>query len=121
VPTTTNDLHERQTRMFIDQAPTHLVLRRKNAVDDGAGGVKVTAETDLDPQLCRLVGQKATASRVSDAGRQVPVDMAVVGLPSLDIQVKDTFTDIMTGYEYEVLTVRLRPTWDITAMAVRRG
>jgi len=119
VPTTTSDLHERQTLAFIDQSPTHLVLRRKTKVSDGAGGVMVSTETALDPQRCRVVGQKVAASRVSEDGRQVPVDRAVVGLPTLDIKVGDTFTD--GDSEYEILTVHDKPTWRTIGWAVRRG
>ena len=80
----------------------------------------MSAETALNAQRVRVVGQSRPPTRITPDGKQVTVDRAVVGMPELDAQLGDTF-DWM-GTEYEVINLQEEPhLWKKTAEAVRRG
>lgn len=113
-------LHELQTETFISYRPVELEIRRKNWIDDGAGGKKlgVPPEESLDPQRVRVVGHRRPPVRVID-GVEVQIDKSVVGMPGFDVQLLDTFTH--KDYEYTVVNIQDEPDWRVTAEARRSG
>lgn len=113
------DLHKRQTEAFIGASPSDIVFHRLQKVDDGAGGKRVTAPQDLDPQSVRVVGIRSPITRVTPDGQTVTVSYAVIGLPELDVKLGDTFD--YGGQEIEIVNIIRAPAWRVQAEGTLRG
>lgn len=112
-------LHELQTEWFINRNPTRLGLRRPTEAPDGAGGLLVGLEEDLPLQTVRVVTQINPPVLVNEDGRQTPIDVAVVGMPYLDIAEGDHFD--WQGHLHEVVEVIRHPFWATKGYSRRRG
>lgn len=115
---TESDLHDAQTEFFIDRQPTSLTLYRKEWIDDGAGGKFKAAEPEQYIQTVRLVGQRRPPIRIVD-GKEVQIDLFVVGTREFDVRIGDTF--LSNGSRYEIVNVQDQPEWRVIGEAVRRG
>lgn len=114
-----HSLHELQTEWFINRNPIRLGLRRPTEAPDGAGGILVGLEEDLPLQTVRVVTQINPPVIVTEEGRQIRVDVAVVGMPYLDIKEGDHFD--WQEHLYEVVEVVRHPFWATKGYAQRRG
>lgn len=114
--------HIAVTQRFIDENPNDFTLERPTLTDDGAGGVRKTGTTTLEPQTMRLVGsylQSAQTSQVTVNGQVVVPEFTLIALPSADVQVRDTFT--FEGKVHEVVFVSTHPEWRKAAAVYRHA
>lgn len=113
------EVHKSINGSFIDRNPFYVSFTRLTMVPDGAGGKVQSGPTTLDAQKVRLVGQPRPGTIVTTEGRQVVVDLALVGMPDLDVELEDEFT--VAGRKYEVVNIDDQPSWRVIVQAVRRG
>jgi hypothetical protein len=107
-----------QTQAFIDHDPLYVTLSRPEVTGDGAGGAIVEAPALLNAQRVRVSGQTRPRVVTTPEGKQVEVDLSLIGLPDFDVQVGDLF--ILRSWQYEVVNVQDQPAWRMVAEAVRR-
>lgn len=103
------ELHQEQTKTFIDQSAVDLVFFRGVQKDDGAGGSINRTPQPQPIQHCRVVGVRTPTVRTIQDGRQVVVTKSVVGMADMDVQVDDTFN--WDGRQYRVVNVSNDPVW----------
>lgn len=115
---TESDVQNDINRFFIDRNPTYLAFVRTTLVDDGAGGKLQGDPTTLANQRVRIAGQVRQATVVTPDGRQVRVDLSLVGMSDLDVQIGDYFT--LNAIEYEVVNIQDQPSWRKIVEAIRR-
>jgi hypothetical protein len=115
---TEHDVQLDINRFFIDRSPTYLAFSRIVTADDGAGGKVQTDPSFLPNQRVRVVGQGRQLTTVTPDGRQVRVDLSLVGMPDLDVQIGDYFS--LNDIEYEVINIQDQPYWRKIVEAIRR-
>ena len=105
------DAQTHQTEAYINESATELVLSRRRRVPDGAGGLLVDGEQQLEPQRVRIVpGRKSLGFTVG---------YTIIGMPGLDVELGDTF---MVGPEViEVGTIIRKPAWRVVAEGILRA
>jgi hypothetical protein len=86
-----NPVLREQTKHFIDDNPTDVVLKRSVWADDGAGGTTAGPPTNLTAQTVRLVPQSLTEARTI-SGEVVQIVYVMVAEHDADILPDDTFT-----------------------------
>jgi hypothetical protein len=110
---------ERQIRAFIDRKPFEVVLSRESRIDDGAGGSIPDSPTELLPQEVRIVGVPRPRTVVTQDGREVQIDKAIIGLPDLDVQLGDTAP--LSDGNYEVVDIDRNLDYRVVAGVTSRG
>lgn len=107
---------KKQTRWFINQNPTSVVLNRKTKVDDGAGGSTYTTKP-LDPQTVRLIESNPVNVTTRNVSGSMDLPQRfIVATADADVIEGDTFTD--QGNKYRVGYVLRRP-YELTAEVFR--
>lgn len=104
MPLQGQDVEREQTKQFIAQNPTSLVLTRNVHSPDNAGGYTFTP-TPLTPQTVRVIPQNrsVSAARRNVSGEMVNPDYVVLCEWDADILPEDTFT--YSGLKMEVIWV----------------
>lgn len=107
-----------QTRAFIEHDPIYVVIYRTEATDDGAGGTIIEPLSPISAQRVRVSGQARQRVVETPDGRQLQIDVSLIGLPGFDVRLGDLF--LLGGYEYEVVNIQDQPAWRIVAESIRR-
>lgn len=131
VPPMLADYHLEQTKAFIAQNPTELMVSRRTRIADGAGGWRYGPAFAAGPYTVRLVaytGQDGgSTQRVDDRGALVTVLMNLIAMPDTAILRGDQFRverfpeDPSDDAIYEVLTVERTPPWRLQAKVYSHG
>lgn len=113
----------KQTKQFIAENATSVILMRTTMIDDGAGGeVPASADpTPLDPQDMRIV-IKAPNQQVevrTVGGEVVRPEYSILAEYDADLKAGDSFTH--DGTRIEVVFVYSIGDYEKRAEAVRRG
>lgn len=108
--------HERQTQSFIDRDSDKIVLYRAAKSDDGQGGTIEGEPEPLATQTVRVVGQRNGPPVVIADGRQIKLDKSLIGMPTFDVEIGDTFS--YQNRSFEVVWIQRDPVWRIEAGAV---
>lgn len=107
-----------QTRKFIDENPTDVVLSRGGKEDDGAGGTRVVNPQPLAKQRMRVVPQSALGNtQRTFAGEVRRPDAALVAKYDADVAIGDLLAH--NGTNYEVMWVLDHGYEKIVELAVR--
>lgn len=93
-----------QTKQFIDENPTSLVINRVSKASDGAGGTTVTT-TSLAPQVVRIIDRFSAVQteRRTTFGEVTSPDINVLFEWDGDVRIGDTFA--YKGFTMEVTWV----------------
>lgn len=110
-------VERKQTKQFIDQNPTEVVLQRASWVPDGAGGQKPAQWTEVKPQTMRLVPQTLPKETRTSAGEMVNVEFIIVAEHNADIKEDDVF--VMDNRRYEIVWVYNQNGYELKAEAAR--
>jgi hypothetical protein len=109
--------HLMMTEAFINENPSPITIIRDTVTDDGAGGRVVSGETELAPQIMRLVGIEPQRGHtlvmlVTRDGEEVVANSTLIAMPDADIRRGDRFymhdNDTVI---YEILHVESHPEW----------
>lgn len=114
---TENEVHQDINRSFIERKLSYIIFKRPTMVDDGAGGFRPGDPTEVSAQKVRIAGQPRQLTTVTPDGRQVRVDLDLVGMTDLDVQIGDHF--VVDNWEYEVLNIQDQPRWRVIVEARR--
>lgn len=95
----------KQTKQFITENPTSMVLTRRTRTPDGAGGYTLTSPTALGAQVVRVVQQTAAATveRQTVEGEVVRPEYKIVAEWDADIAEGDITT--INGRRVEVVFI----------------
>lgn len=114
---TEQELHERQTRRFIDIRPESFIVVRRPHVPTTAGGYTLGAETRLLGQSFRRIAMGTFPARVDENGETVRADFAIIGMPDADLELFDV---LESGDDsYRVIYVTKTPNWRAYAEVFR--
>lgn len=108
-----------QTRKFIAENPTDVVLSRRVESDDGSGGTSLGPAVAQDPQTMRIVPQSASAASEvrTTSGEMLKPTAVLIALPDANVERGDSL--VIDGIRHEVAWVR-RLGYEISADVVAR-
>ena len=110
-----------QTKKFIDENPSDIVLTRAERAADGAGGTTAGTPTPLSAQRVRLVpaNPSAGAEVRTVSGEVVNMTYSLIGLPDANVKEGDTLD--IGGLRHEVVQVMVLGGYEVRAELVRRA
>lgn len=112
-------LQRRITKAFIAADSLEVVLLRRTATDDGAGGTVYGPPAALSPQVMRLIPLGSIVNEQTTAdGRQVTPTYALLGEHTADVQRWDQFE--VDGHTYEVVMLQQNSQYEVKAEVAYR-
>jgi len=120
--TTTQEIHDSNTRAFIDENPSEVVVHRRVRQKTSAGGFVWQVTALLPPQTMRKVSAGrvgAVVSRTTEDGRTVVPTYTMIGVANADIQRGD-LAEIGED-NFEVVWVNRSPGWACRAEVIGHG
>lgn len=111
----------RDTALFIASDPTAIVFRRRQRIDDGAGGWTEGPLVATDPQVVKLqpITSLKSSERLSTAGVIMRPTHMVVGMPGLNAEDGDNF--LWNGQEWGVVFADKTQQYIVKAEVIRGG
>lgn len=107
-----------QTKDFIEENPTSLVVTRNTRVSDGAGGYTTTPQLQT-AQVVRIVQAAATSNyeRRNLSGEVVRPVLSIVAEYDANLALGDTFTWL--GRTCEIVWITLQPYEQVAEVSLR--
>lgn len=117
--TVLDTIHDKITKVFIEDNPRDIVLRRNKKETTQAGGFRLTPLALLLPQLGRLVQNRnlSGVNRTLPEGRIVSAQSVIVFLRDADVERYDTCTIDEDNY---LVTEVVRLPWSTQADVVQQ-
>lgn len=121
-----SDMHLRQTRRFINENPTSVVVKRRKRTSDGQGGYVFSAVDHADTrtiegQTVRLVNRgnlsDADAVVTSDGETVIP-KWIVIGIPEEVSLLQNDILVFPGNRRMRIVMVEQNPEWRISAQVV---